>query len=130
MATKKLHPKVEEFKEFVRKHPKMIQEAKKGTKTWQEYYENWYLLGENDAYWDDYKDARQEEKETDEEKGFVTQLFSAVKKMDANEMNISLSKMSNAVSTVQNLLETFGVAKGSGGTPSNGGSRPFSFRKD
>ncbi|WP_338781765.1 YlbD family protein [Metabacillus sp. FJAT-52054] len=130
MATKKLHPKVEEFKEFVRKHPKMIEEAKKGTKTWQEYYENWYLLGENDAYWNDYKDATQEEKETDEEKGFVTQLFSAVKKMDANEMNISLSKMSNAVSTVQNLLETLGVAKGSGSSSSSGGSRPFSFRKD
>ncbi|MGD6818424.1 YlbD family protein [Metabacillus sp. 84] len=129
MAVKKQNQKIEEFKEFVRKHPKIIREAKSGSKTWQEFYENWYLLGEQDEYWKDYKSS-EEPKETAEEKGFVTQLFSAVKNMDANEMNVSLSKMSNAVSAVQNLLETFGVSKGSGGGPSAGGSGPFSFRKD
>ncbi|WP_164462165.1 YlbD family protein [Bacillus sp. FJAT-42376] len=130
MTSKKQHPKVEEFKEFVRKHPKIIEEARKGTKTWQEFYENWYLLGEQDAYWNDFRDANTEAGGKEEEKGFVTQLFSAVKKMDANEMNLSLSKMSNAVSTVQNLLETFGVSKGSGSGSPGGANRPFSFRKD
>ncbi|WP_155111153.1 YlbD family protein [Metabacillus mangrovi] len=129
MASKKLHPKVEEFKDFVRRHPKIIEEAKKGSRTWQEYYENWYLLGEEDAYWTPYKSTETKNEEA-EEKGFVTQILSAVRKMDANEMNQSLSKMSNAVSTVQNLLETFGAGKSSAGSSASQGSRPFSFRKD
>ncbi|TKJ06257.1 cytoplasmic protein, partial [Bacillus cereus] len=40
-----LHPSVQQFKEFVNHHPKMVHEVRSGHKTWQQFYEEWYLLG-------------------------------------------------------------------------------------
>ncbi len=52
MAQKKLHPSVIKFKEFVKNNPKLIQEVRKGKATWQELYEDWYVLGEEDKRWE------------------------------------------------------------------------------
>ena len=52
MTEKKLHPSVLQFKEFVKNNPKIIQEVRKGKATWQELYEDWYLLGEDDSRWE------------------------------------------------------------------------------
>ncbi len=46
-----LHPSVQQFKEFVNHHPKMVHEVRSGHKTWQQFYEEWYLLGEEDPIW-------------------------------------------------------------------------------
>ena len=42
MAKKNLHPSVQKFKGFVKDHPELIQEVRKGNTTWQELYEDWY----------------------------------------------------------------------------------------
>ena len=34
-----LHPSVQQFKEFVNHHPKMVHEVRSGHKTWQQFYE-------------------------------------------------------------------------------------------
>ena len=39
-----LHPSVQQFKEFVNHHPKMVHEVRSGNKTWQQFYEEWYLV--------------------------------------------------------------------------------------
>lgn len=52
MMPKKLHPSVVNFKEFVSNNPKLILEVRKGEATWQELYEDWYLLGEEDSRWE------------------------------------------------------------------------------
>ena len=54
-TTKKLHPSVQQFKEFVNHHPKMVHEVRSGHKTWQQFYEEWYLLGEEDPIWATYR---------------------------------------------------------------------------
>jgi ethanolamine ammonia-lyase large subunit len=50
------NPSVQEFKKFVKRHPKLITEVRKGTKTWQELYEDWTIIGEKDDYWNEYRD--------------------------------------------------------------------------
>ena len=50
-----LHPSVQQFKEFVNHHPKMVHEVRNGHKTWQQFYEEWYLLGEEDPIWATYR---------------------------------------------------------------------------
>ena len=52
MSNKKLHPSVQKFKDFVKAHPKLVLEVRKGRKNWQEIYEDWYLLGEDDPKWE------------------------------------------------------------------------------
>lgn len=131
MSGKKLHPTVEEFKGFVKLHPKLIQEVRKGSKNWQGIYEDWYLLGDADPMWNQYKDDEAKETATEEKKSdFMSKMLSSVKKMDAGEMNQHLYNMSNTVSTIQGVLEQFGFAKPSQKTGGSSGNQPFSFRKD
>ena len=46
--------KKEEFKEFVKKNPRLLTFVKKGEMTWQKFYEMFDLYGENNSVWDDY----------------------------------------------------------------------------
>ena len=44
----------EEFKNFVRKKPELIKYVNNGSMTWQKFYEQWNLYGEDDKYWSEY----------------------------------------------------------------------------
>ncbi|MGG3888904.1 spore coat protein YlbD [Metabacillus fastidiosus] len=129
MTTKNRKQSVEQFKQFVKKHPQLITEVRKGNKGWQEVFEDWYLLGENDTIWQQYtekvtKTEKKEEKKSD----FFSQIVTAVKKMDAEQVNHHIHNMSSTIATLQNLVEQFG-SKGTGQSNS-AGNQPFSFRKD
>ncbi len=55
--------KKEEFKEFVRKNPKLITYVKNNEMTWQKFYEMYDLYGESNDIWDEYiKESDLEEK--------------------------------------------------------------------
>lgn len=132
MASKKTHPSVQQFKEFVKLHPMLVQEVRKDNKSWQEVFEDWYLLGENDAVWKQYKGTLDEEEEvTEKEKvDFMAQMISGIKNMDVNTVNHHISNLSSTISTIQGLFDQFGVSKGSSQSSSNSNQQPFSFRKD
>ncbi len=51
----KLHPSVREFKDFLQRHPKLVEEVRRSGRGWQEYYEKWALLGEDDSMWEKYR---------------------------------------------------------------------------
>jgi len=44
----------EEFKEFVRKNPKLISYVKNNEMTWQKFYEMYDLYGEEESAWKEY----------------------------------------------------------------------------
>jgi Putative coat protein len=131
MTKKHLHPSVQEFKTFIKKHPNLIQEVRKGNKNWQELYEDWYLLGEDDEIWKPYKTEEEKETKTKKENksDFMSQIINSVKKIDVNEIEHHIANVNNAISTIQNLLSQF-----QGVQPKNQQAdrpnHPFSFRQD
>ncbi|MBV6683129.1 YlbD family protein [Bacillus sp. JRC01] len=132
----KLHPKVNEFKEFVKKHPKIIKDVRSGQASWQELFEDWYLLGEDDTRWNSYRDKseQKEEKKAEESKnGWMDQVGEIVKKMDANQLQKHITNLSEALGTVQGVISQFQSGKGDAApreeTPKRP-SHPFSFRQD
>lgn len=46
--------KKESFKEFVKKHPKLINYVKDGTSSWQKFYELYDMYGEDENAWKEY----------------------------------------------------------------------------
>lgn len=46
--------KKDEFKEFVKKNPKLIKYVKNNEMTWQKFYEMYDLYGEDENAWKDY----------------------------------------------------------------------------
>lgn len=136
MAGKKLHPSVEQFKSFIKEHPGLIKLVRSNEYTWQELYEDWYLLGEDDPKWAKYTKEKstsfQAGEEKTEEKRWVHQLTEMFKKMDANQMQHHINNLSHAIGAIQGVLSQFqgndqeAAASSSHEAPRN----PFSFRKD
>ena len=46
--------KKEEFKEFVKKNPKLVKYVRNGEGSWQKFYEIYDLYGENEDAWKEY----------------------------------------------------------------------------
>lgn len=134
MTQKKLHPSVLKFKEFVKNNPKIIQEVRSGKATWQELYEDWYLLGEDDARWETVgTDNESEAKTSTEKKGdLMSNIIGMMKKMDADQMQSHLTNLSQAVGAIQGLLAQFQGSTGPNPSvkPPEGPKNPFSFRQD
>lgn len=136
MNQKKLHPSVLKFKEFVKNNPKIIQEVRKGNSTWQELYENWYLLGEEDPLWDSIGAEKKDYQITNEETkpDWMSSFMRMMKKMDGNQVEYHLNNLSQAIGAIQGLIMQFQgnnhQQQPSQTRESQGSNNPFSFRKD
>lgn len=139
---KQLHPKVAEFKKFVERHPGIAKEVRAKEKSWQEFFEDWYMFGEDDAMWDKYKTesesfpVRNTKKETTKrEADFMSQVFSMIKNIDMNEMQKHINSVSGAIANVQQIIEQFqGFKQQNNRNPRMHGPRnphhPFYHQKD
>jgi len=134
MAQKKLHPSVQKFKEFVKNNPKLIQEVRKGNATWQELYEDWYLLGEDDKRWETIGAETEPapSKNTESKGDLMSNIMGVFKKMDQNQIQSHLNNLSQAIGAIQGLLSQFQGTNGtnSAAKPPAGPQHPFTFRKD
>jgi hypothetical protein len=134
LTQKKLHPSVLKFKEFVRNNPKVIQEVRKGQASWQELYEDWYLLGEEDKRWETIgTDNGSESEKNPVAKGdLMSTIMGMVKKMDPNQMQTHINNLSQALGAVQGVISQFQASNPPAGPakPAEGPKHPFLFRKD
>lgn len=131
---KKLHSSVVNFKEFVRNNPKLILEVRKEKATWQELYEDWYLLGEEDSRWETIKSENNEqsEEEKTEKKGdWISTILGTVQKMDPEQVQHYINNLSQALGAIQGVLSQLqGSNNANPVKPKIEQRHPFSFRKD
>jgi hypothetical protein len=135
MAQKKLHPSVVKFKEFVKNNPKLIQEVRKGNSTWQELYEDWYLLGEDDKRWETIgTEKKEEEPEAPSEKkgDWYSNILGMINKMDPNQVQNHINNLSQALGAIQGVISQFQSSSGNTPAvkPAERPKHPFLFRKD
>ena len=52
--------RMDEFREFVSRYPLVREDVVSGKKTWQNIYEDWVILGENNSVWEKYKESKKE----------------------------------------------------------------------
>lgn len=111
MSEDKTHPSIQRFKQFVKKHPGLIYEVRKGKGTWQEYYEEWYLLGEDDPKWEKYKTKLSDKREGKEKKSeqklaneLLNQLLTYLKSLDVNQLQQYLNQLSETIESLQKFV--------------------------
>ena len=133
MTRKKLHPSVEQFKQFVKANPALIKEIRSGNSTLQELYEDWYLLGEEDSRWDPYRSTEKKEQTTNEKPSdWMTKIMDSVKRMDPNQMQGYVSNLSKTLASIQGVLAQF-QSNSPVSPPASGVEKiknPFVFNKD
>ena len=138
MANKDVHPSIVEFKSFVHKHPGLIKEVKQKGESWQEIYEKWVLLGEEDPSWQDYKEVtNSKEKPTSDEtksskvdkQELFNQLFKMVENVDLNKVEGHINQLNGAITNIQSLIGQFQEVKKQFPTSQKNGP-PFHINKD
>ncbi len=102
--------RMDEFREFVSKYPGIKEDVLNGTYTWQNIYENWVILGENDSLWNKYKVANQTTKSTNNtlddllQQTNIKSVINYVKNIDPDSINKTL----NTVQKVLQITQSFG----------------------
>jgi hypothetical protein len=129
---KNLHPSVIKFKEFVKNHPALIKEVRNGNTTWQELYEDWYLLGEDDNRWETtgVKPSPGAEKEEDKKGDWISTILGTVQKMDPDQIQHYINSLSQALGAIQGVISQFQGSQPKQVKPKIEHKHPFSFRKD
>lgn len=97
--------KKEEFKEFVRKNPKLISYVKNNEMTWQKFYEMYDLYGEDESAWGDYINP----KENKEVKDNSNVTKAGVAGLTLSEVvnwfkNVDLDGLQEGIGNVQRVL--------------------------
>ncbi|HLR80318.1 MAG TPA: spore coat protein YlbD [Bacillota bacterium] len=116
-----LHDTVKQFKQFINKHPKLIEEIRKSGRSWQEYYEKWVLLGEDDSMWEPYKRTKKSSEKNSE---LFQQLVNITEKVDFDKVQKHVHQLNDTISILQEVLGQFQDQK-----PSHS-NRPVRWFKD
>ncbi|WP_059170023.1 YlbD family protein [Bacillus sp. FJAT-27445] len=137
MAGEKLHPSVNKFKEFVTNNPHIAKEVRDGNATWQQLYEEWYLLGEDDPRWKNSLESQETAADKTKEEGgkaeLVKNFMNMAKKMDAAQLQGHLYNLSQALGAIQGLIGQFQSSPPPQQRASHQETippQPFPFRKD
>ena len=97
--------KLDEFKEFVKKHPLMKLQVMNKEKTWQELYEDFCILGEEAFEPPDVEEKdevkKEEAKPTTQTEDLIKTIVGYVKKIDPDQVT-------KTVTSIQKVLELFG----------------------
>lgn len=138
-----MHPSVQEFKLFVQQYPSLVKEVKRTGGKWQPYYEKWVLQGEEDPYWDQYKDTTEEgkgkqnskespEKNDNNQKEMMGQFMGLLERVDLNNVQSHIHQLGGAIENIQSLVGQFKEMKKQ--LPSQNsnskGKSPFYYGKD
>ena len=133
MTNKVLHPSIESFKIFVKNNPRVMEEVRSGKLTLQELYEEWFLLGEEDTKWDDFRSEKKvDEKSNEANEDRMKKVLGTLKNMDPNQMQHYLGHLSQAIGAIQGVLAQFqnGSDQSSMNSSQKKPNHPFLFRKD
>jgi hypothetical protein len=129
---KNLHPSVIKFKEFVKSNPALIKEVRNGNSTWQELYEDWYLLGEEDNRWETIgvKASPRAEQEEEKKGDWISTILGTVQKMEPEQIQHYINNLSQALGAIQGVISQFQGSQPRQNKPKIEPKHPFSFRKD
>ncbi|MEH6944990.1 spore coat protein YlbD [Bacillus sp. JJ722] len=109
----KTQQSMEEFKVFIRNHPSLVKEVRRGIYTWQEIYEDWYLLGEQNTVWDGYRETAiaveqvSTVKQEEEQKDMIANVFESLKNIDVQSMQKHVSNLSQALGAISGVISQF-----------------------
>jgi len=94
--------KIEDFKNFVKKNPRLIRYIKNEEMSWQKFYEIYDLYGEDEKVWEEFlKDNKESNTDNNTNPNYIEDIIKTVK-------NIDVDKVQDSITSLQKTLSLFG----------------------
>ena len=107
--------KMDEFKLFVKNNPFLIGYIRKGEKSWQDFYEMYYLYGEDEEAWLKFLEEDKGNQVEESSRGSGNYLDDLIKVAK----NVDMDKVQEGITSLQKTLGLFGeLFAGKGNTTS------------
>ncbi|HPT89295.1 MAG: cytosolic protein [Acholeplasmataceae bacterium] len=102
-----MESKLEQFKDFVRRHPLLRDEVRNNRRTWQSIYEEWVLYGENDSIWEPYR-INSAEQLSLEGPGMdnIKNIISYLQKINPDTLQKTLNTVQKAIQIAQSITQS------------------------
>src|SRR5690625_4005087 len=105
LSVDKLHPNVEEFKNFINAHPELVLKLRKSGSSLQEYYNKWVEHGDDDSVWG-LDSGKSQEKDTNFGDLF-NQVIKYTESMDINKVQGHVKQFNKVLNVAQMMLGEF-----------------------
>lgn len=128
MVKKEMHPTVKQFKQLMDSNPSLKEEMVKRQLNLQQFFEQWYVLGENEFLEKYLSPSNKEDTKQDDVKDNEQKKDSP---LSTDDVSLFIDNAVNAVSTISGLLSMFRTNKSS--SPANAAKdykSLFQFRED
>ena len=94
--------KIDEFKDFVKKNPRLVKYVKNGDSNWQKFYEIYDLYGEDKEAWKDYLNVETAATTATTTIG-VGEIFNWLKNINLDSFQSGISNLQRVIGLVQDL---------------------------
>jgi len=103
---------MDEFREFVKRYPKLRDDVRTGKRTWQNIYEEWSILGEKDNQWADYREENKQNRSANNTNNnqnvplneSIKNIIGYIQKLNPDSINRTL----NSIQKVIQIAQSFG----------------------
>lgn len=102
--------KKDEFKQFVSKHPALVEVVKKKNHTWQDLFEVYDLYGDDESMWDRY--LKNDESQTGN--GTMASKISSLGELTKLFKNVNIENVQKYIDTAQKAIGVIQELTGSG----------------
>ena len=97
--------KLEEFKNFVKDHPSLINQIKTGEMTWQKYYEMYDMYGEKEEIWKPYFEKTTSVK-MESTGNWINDFLMMFKNIDLDSLQEGIGNVQKILGVLKNVKET------------------------
>lgn len=100
---------IEKFSDFVNQYPLLLEDIRNSGEPIQTYYEKWALLGEQDPFWNKYKQNDKEKEESDKLKkpDWIEEILQYSKNINLEQVQKHVHSISEAVQSLQTIISQF-----------------------
>lgn len=95
--------KKEEFKEFIKSKPELVDYVKSKEYTWQDFYEVYDLYGKDESVWAKYKEKKSDSESDDRKNASITELTNLVKNINIDNVQKYINNAQKAINVISEL---------------------------
>ena len=95
--------KKEEFKEFIKSKPELVDLVKNKKYTWQDFYEVYDLYGKDESVWEKYKENKDNVESDDRKNASITELTNLVKNINIDNVQKYINNAQKAINVISEL---------------------------